>query len=107
MQIRRRAGGQRSARAGRKEAEMTVSTNININGRWFDAKPGETVLDVARREGIDIPALCSLEGTAAWGGCRLCLVEVEGVDKLQAACTTWVADGLSVQTETPRVRARR
>jgi pyruvate/2-oxoacid:ferredoxin oxidoreductase beta subunit/NADPH-dependent glutamate synthase beta subunit-like oxidoreductase/NAD-dependent dihydropyrimidine dehydrogenase PreA subunit len=86
---------------------MSVSMNININGRWFDAKPGETVLDVARREGIDIPALCSLEGTAAWGGCRLCLVEVEGVDKLQAACTTWVADGMSVQTETPRVRARR
>ncbi len=86
---------------------MSISMNININGTWFDAKSGETVLDVARREGIYIPALCSLEGTAAWGGCRLCLVEVDGVDKLQAACTTWVADGLTVQTETPRVRARR
>jgi pyruvate ferredoxin oxidoreductase beta subunit len=84
-----------------------VSVSITINGKWLEGEPGETVLDVARREGIDIPALCSLEGTAAWGGCRLCLVEVEGVDKLQAACTTWVADGLSVQTDTPRVRARR
>ncbi len=62
---------------------------------------------MARREGIDIPALCHLEGTAAWGGCRLCLVEVEGVDKLQAACTTWVTDSMSVQTHTPRVTARR
>jgi pyruvate ferredoxin oxidoreductase beta subunit len=84
-----------------------MSLSVNINDRWFDAETGETVLDVARREGIDIPALCSLEGTAAWGGCRLCLVEVEGVDKLQAACTTWVAEGMSVHTETPRVRARR
>ena len=81
--------------------------SITANGKKLAANQGETVLDVARREGVDIPALCSLEGTAAWGGCRLCLVEVEGVDKLQAACTTWVADGMSVQTETPRVRARR
>jgi pyruvate/2-oxoacid:ferredoxin oxidoreductase beta subunit/NADPH-dependent glutamate synthase beta subunit-like oxidoreductase len=81
--------------------------NIVINGRRLAANVGETVLDVARREGIDIPALCHLAGTAAWGGCRLCLVEVQGVDKLQAACTTWVADGMSVQTHTPRVIARR
>jgi len=84
-----------------------MSVSMYINGKWATAELGETVLDVARREGIAIPALCSLEGTAAWGGCRLCLVEVEGVDKLQAACTTWVADGMSVQTDTPRVRARR
>ena len=81
--------------------------SIAINGRQCAAAQGETVLDVARREGVDIPALCHQTGSAAWGGCRLCLVEVAGVDKLQAACTTWVADGLSVQTETPRVRARR
>ena len=116
MQIRRRPSGQRE-RSCRPEgggdersyhaAAAAKRPSLNVNGRWFDAEPGETVLDVARREGIDIPALCSLEGTAAWGGCRLCLVEVDGVDKLQAACTTWVADGMSVQTETPRVRARR
>ena len=44
---------------------------------------------------------------AAWGACRLCLVEVEGSPKLQAACTTWVDDGLVVRTDTPRVRASR
>jgi NADPH-dependent glutamate synthase beta subunit-like oxidoreductase len=88
-----------------KAAAPTLT--VSINGRQFAARNGETVLDVARREGIDIPALCQLEGTAAWGGCRLCLVEVEGTSKLQAACTAWVADGLSVQTHTPRVVARR
>ena len=65
------------------------------------------MLDVARREGIDIPALCHQEGMAAWGACRLCMVEVEGLDKLQAACTTWVADGHGRQDRhAKRVRAR-
>jgi pyruvate/2-oxoacid:ferredoxin oxidoreductase beta subunit/NADPH-dependent glutamate synthase beta subunit-like oxidoreductase/ferredoxin len=85
----------------------TTPLSITINGMRCAAGQGETVLDVARREGVDIPALCHQAGSAAWGGCRLCLVEVAGVDKLQAACTTWVADDMSVQTETPRVRARR
>ena len=71
----------------------------------IDGKPGrpqgETVLEVARREGIDIPALCHVAEAAAWGACRLCLVEVEGMDKLQAACTTWVAEGMVVKTDTP------
>jgi pyruvate ferredoxin oxidoreductase beta subunit len=84
---------------------MTV--RLTIDGKELEARPGETVLELARREGIAIPALCHEPGTPAWGGCRLCLVEIEGLDKLQAACTTWVADGLVVKTDTPRVRARR
>ena len=84
-----------------------ASVKLTIDGKTLAARTGETVLEVARREGIDIPALCHIAETAAWGACRLCLVEVEGVDKLQAACTTWVADGLVVKTDTPRVRARR
>ncbi|HEY5388463.1 MAG TPA: 2Fe-2S iron-sulfur cluster-binding protein, partial [Thermoleophilia bacterium] len=84
-----------------------AAVKLSINGTTFNAREGETVLEVARREGVDIPALCHEEGMAAWGACRLCMVEVEGLDKLQAACTTWVADGLLVKTDTPRVRARR
>ena len=101
-----------AATPGTTPAVATAGTaatplSITINGRQCVAAQGETVLDVARREGVDIPALCHQAGSPAWGGCRLCLVEVAGVEKLQAACTTWVADGMSVQTETPRVRARR
>jgi formate dehydrogenase major subunit len=80
---------------------------LSIDGRQFEAREGETVLDVARREGIDIPALCHQEGMAAWGACRLCMVEVEGRDKLQAACSTQVADGMAVDTDTPRTRQKR
>ena len=84
-----------------------MSTSITINGTILPAQEGDSVLDVARREGIDIPSLCHISGTAPWAACRLCLVEIEGVDKLQAACTTSVTDGMSVRTDTPRVRARR
>jgi len=85
----------------------TTAVALTIDGKKVTARQGETVLDVARREGIRIPALCNLEGQAPWGACRLCLVEVEGWDKLQAACTLWVAEGMVVHTDTPRVRARR
>jgi len=84
-----------------------TALTLTIDNKRFEARKGETVLEVARREGIDIPALCHEAGTAAWGACRLCLVEVEGLEKLQAACTTWVADGMVVRTDTSRVRARR
>ncbi|NLV71449.1 MAG: FAD-dependent oxidoreductase [Actinobacteria bacterium] len=95
-------------KTGPVTAQPTGSeVQLTIDGQTLRAHEGETVLEVARREGIYIPALCHLEGTAAWGACRLCLVEVEGVGKLQAACTTWVAEGMVVKTDTPRVRARR
>jgi formate dehydrogenase major subunit len=97
------AGKTTSRAAG--PAAQTV--RVTIDGKTFAAHAGETVLEVARREGVDIPALCHEPGAAAWGGCRLCLVEIEGMEKLQAACTTWVAEGMVVQTDTPRVRARR
>ncbi len=84
-----------------------MMVKLTIDGRQVAAAPGETVLEVAQREGIVIPALCHQPGMPAWGGCRLCLVELEGVDKLQAACTTWVNEGMVVKTDTERVRARR
>ena len=87
--------------------QTKTSMALTINGRSVKATSGETVLSAARRAGIEIPALCHEEGMAAWGACRLCLIEVEGWGKLQAACTTWVADGLVVHTDTERVRAKR
>ncbi len=83
--------------------------SITINGRSLDFTPGETVLMVATKNGIDIPRLCALDaapGPAA--SCRLCVVEVEGSPKLQTSCTLAAADGMSVRTHTPRLlRARR
>jgi len=85
----------------------TKTLTLTIDGQSVHAREGETVLEVARRQGIYIPALCYLPGMPAWGGCRLCLIEVEGTARLQTACTTWVAEGMVVHTNTSRVRSRR
>jgi NADPH-dependent glutamate synthase beta subunit-like oxidoreductase/pyruvate/2-oxoacid:ferredoxin oxidoreductase beta subunit/NAD-dependent dihydropyrimidine dehydrogenase PreA subunit len=84
-----------------------TTVKLTIDGKQVTAKSGGTVLSAARAAGIDIPALCHTEGMAAWGACRLCLIEVKGLSKLQAACTTWVADGMVVKTSTAKIRARR
>ncbi len=76
---------------------------LTIDGRTVDATEGETVLEVARREGIDIPTLCHDERLEPAGACRMCLVEVQGQRRLQPSCAWKAADGMSVQTASPRV----
>ena len=83
--------------------------NITINDRDITFNPGETVLQVANRAGIRIPHLCSLDwAPSPSASCRLCVVEVEGSPRLQTSCTLQAAEGMKVQTHTPRVmKARR
>jgi predicted molibdopterin-dependent oxidoreductase YjgC len=79
-----------------------------MNGNDFTFEPGETILDVARRQGIDIPTLCHLKGATPTGACRICVVEVEGARTLVPACTTPAAKHMVVRTESPKVvEARR
>lgn len=78
---------------------------ITIDGIDFDAPRGWTILDVAKFLGIEIPTLCYHEGLSAWGGCRLCIVEI-GTDeqtKLVTSCTYPVKERLVVRTATKRV----
>ncbi|MCB2205162.1 [FeFe] hydrogenase, group A [bacterium] len=81
--------------------------HITLNGRACWAKPGETILDVARREGINIPTLCHLSGFSPTGSCRICTVEVAGSGALVPACAYPVQEGMDVQTNSPRVRRAR
>lgn len=76
---------------------------LHVDGARIAARPGETLLAAARRAGIGdrIPTLCVLEGSPPEGGCRLCLVEVEGSAQPVAACTTPAASGMRVRTATP------
>jgi bidirectional [NiFe] hydrogenase diaphorase subunit len=76
---------------------------LTIDGRDIGARADETILDAARENGIAIPSLCFLEGLRAVGACRLCLVEVEGSSKLQAACVTRVTEGIRVTTQSDRL----
>ncbi|MDX2501311.1 MAG: 2Fe-2S iron-sulfur cluster-binding protein, partial [Deltaproteobacteria bacterium] len=65
---------------------MAEQNIIVINGNEFTFDRGESVLDVARRNSIDIPTLCHLKGASATGACRVCVVEVEGARSLVASC---------------------
>ena len=76
---------------------------IVIDGNELLFEANETILDVARRNDIDIPTLCHLKGTTPTGSCRVCVVDVEGADKLMTACTTPATNKMVVRTETPRV----
>ena len=85
---------------------MPVVT-LTIDDKPVSASAGETILMAARDEGIDIPTLCHLDGTSDVAACRMCLVEIEGSNKLQPACVTRVAEGMIVQTATPKLREYR
>lgn len=87
---------------------MAKQPTLTINGRACGFAAGETILEVARRNGIDIPTLCHLKGATPTGACRVCMVEVEKARSLMAACALPAADGMVVQTESPKVvRSRR
>ena len=72
--------------------------NIKINGIDVSAKEGTSILEAAKAAGINIPTLCYLKDLNEIGACRICLVEIEGRDKLFAACNCPVEEGISVLT---------
>ncbi len=81
--------------------------NLTIDGTLVEATEGITVLEAARAEGIYIPTLCADPDLEPYGGCRLCLVEIDKMEGLPASCTTPVAEGMVVRTETPGVQEAR
>lgn len=78
-----------------------------INQLRVEFEPGETILQVAQRHGIDIPTLCHHTGLRPVGGCRLCMVEVAGDKKTSAACHTHLMAEQRVTTDTPRLQEQR
>jgi NADH-quinone oxidoreductase subunit G len=86
---------------------MADLLKLTIDGRAVQAAPGSLVIDAAKREGIEVPAFCYYEGLTLQAACRMCLVEVEKMPKLQTACTLTVAEGMVVRTETKQVAEAR
>ncbi len=83
---------------------------IKINGKKYEAEEGESVLSVANREEIDIPALCHNEALKPYGACRLCMVEVVGGPAkkgMTTSCTLKATDGLAVITDTDEIKKHR
>ncbi|MBC6679297.1 [FeFe] hydrogenase, group A [Zhenpiania hominis] len=80
---------------------------LTINDQMVTVPEGMTILEAARKVGIEIPHLCFLKGINDIGACRVCIVEMQGMDKLITACNTPVEEGMILYTNSPRVRATR
>jgi formate dehydrogenase major subunit len=80
---------------------------ITINGKQIEVPEGTTVLRAAEMAGIHIPTLCDHKELTPYGGCRLCLVEVQGVRVPMASCTLPVNNGMVVNTETEALKKSR
>ncbi len=82
---------------------MNGAHSITINGNELSFEAGETILDVARRNSIEIPTLCHLKGATPTGACRVCVVEVQGARTLLPSCATPAGNRMIVQTESSKV----
>jgi len=80
---------------------------ITIDNRVVEVKKGSTILQAAEKNGFYIPTLCAHKDLTPYGGCRMCVVEVDGVRGLPTACTTPAEDGMIIRTDTAQVQELR
>ena len=78
-----------------------------INNIEVTVPEGTTILQAAKKIGIEIPTLCYLKDINEIGACRMCIVEIKGARSLQASCVYPVSDGLEIYTNSPAVREAR
>ncbi len=86
---------------------MADLVKFTIDGIAIEAAPGTLVIDAAKRAGIEIPSFCYHEDYSLQAACRMCLVEVEKMPKLQTACTLPVAEGMVVRAGTQQIATAR
>ena len=84
-------------------ADAAGSVTVEIDGRSVTVPEGTSVMRAAALAGVKVPKLCATDTLKAFGSCRLCLCEVEGRKGYPASCTTTVAAGMKVRTESPKL----
>jgi len=84
-----------------------TTVTLTIDGKPVAARPGTLLIEAAKEVGIEIPSFCYYPGLALQGACRMCLVAIEKIPKLQTACTTVVTNGMIVDTENDEVKNAR
>ncbi|MET9317197.1 formate dehydrogenase subunit alpha [Kribbella sp. NPDC003505] len=80
-----------------------ATTELTVDGVTVKVPPGTSVLRAAKEAGVDVPKLCATDNLEAFGSCRLCVVEIDGVKGTPASCTTPVRDGMVVRTQNERL----
>jgi formate dehydrogenase major subunit len=88
---------------GTPKSKSATMVTLEIDGQSITVPEGTSIMRAAMELGTQIPKLCATDNMASFGSCRLCLVEIEGRKGTPASCTTWVAEGLKVHTQTDRL----
>jgi len=88
---------------GLKRETKTMLFTIQVNNKKIKAEKGETILSALNRNGIIIPTLCRMKEFTPTGACRMCVVEVEGRERLVTACSQPVEEWMKIKTHSPRV----
>jgi formate dehydrogenase major subunit len=92
---------------GTKPSASSKTVSLTIDGTKIEVAEGTSIMRAAMEAGIQVPKLCATDTLDAFGSCRLCLVEIQGRNGTPASCTTPVAEGLVVSTQTPRLKQLR
>ena len=85
----------------KSSSEKTVT--LDIDGVTVSVPEGTSIMHAAQLSGVTVPKLCATDSLEAFGSCRLCLVEIEGRKGYPASCTTPVAEGIKVHTQTGKL----
>ncbi len=86
---------------------MTKQLNIILNGKNVKGNEGETILELARRNGLEIPTLCNDKRLKPFSSCFVCVVEIAGMKNMQPSCSTVIKEGMKINTENEKVRKAR
>jgi len=84
-----------------------ADVNITVDGKKVTAPAGTLLIEACKSAGIEVPAFCYYPNLSPQGACRMCLVKVEKMPKLQTACTTFISEGMAVSTDTPEIHQAR
>jgi len=81
--------------------------NIAVDGKKVTAPAGTLLIEACKSVGIEVPSFCYYPGLSLQGACRMCLVKIEKMPKLQTACTTVISEGMAVTTDSPEIHQAR
>src|SRR6202167_1436183 len=84
-----------------------ADVSITVDGKKVTAPVGTLLIEACKSAGIEVPSFCYYPNLSLQGACRMCLVKVEKMPKLQTACTTVVGEGMVVSTDTPEIHQAR
>jgi NADH-quinone oxidoreductase subunit G len=88
-------------------AEAAKLVNLTVDGKQIATSAGTLLIDACKTVGIEVPSFCYYPNLSLQGACRMCLVKIEKMPKLQTACTTVVGEGMVVTTESDEIKQAR